>query len=49
MNTKIIFRPICWITEFFWKIRYNENISGHDFVEREDKSLECEICGKISK
>lgn len=43
-----IFRPICWITELFWALRYNQNISGHDFVEQKDGSLKCEICGKVS-
>lgn len=46
---KIIFRPICWFQEWYRTIRYGVWISGHDFVEQEDKSLKCEICGKVSK
>lgn len=45
----IIFRPICWITEFYYAVRYNELVSGHSYIEQDDKSLKCEICGKVSK
>ena len=39
MSAKIIFRPICWITEFYRTIRHNSVISGHDFVI-ESKNVE---------
>lgn len=45
----IIFRPICWITEVYYAIFYNSLISGHDYIEQDDGSLKCDICGKISK
>jgi len=46
---KIIFIPICWFTGFIWIVKYNQNISGHEYVEQEDKSLVCDVCGRISK
>jgi len=46
---KIIFIPICWLTEFFWCVRYNEDISGHEYIEQQDGSSVCDICGRISK
>jgi hypothetical protein len=49
VNIKIIFRPICWITEVYYQFRYNEIISGHEYIEQEDGSLKCDICGFISK
>jgi hypothetical protein len=49
INFKIIFRPICWITEIYYQFRYNQVISGHSYIEQEDKSLLCDICGHISK
>jgi len=45
----LIFKPICWITELYYYIRYERIISGHSFIEQEDKSLKCEICGHESK
>lgn len=48
-SLKIIFIPICWATEFFWQVRYGENISGHEYREQKDGSLLCDICGKVSK
>jgi len=42
---KIIFRPICWIIEIYYTIRYNAAISGHSYIEQDDRSLKCEVCG----
>jgi hypothetical protein len=49
MNLKAIFRPICWITELYYYIKYGSLISGHSFIEQDDLGLECEICGMVSK
>lgn len=49
MRIKIVFKPICWITELYYYIRYNSIISGHSYIEQQDGSLECEICGEVSK
>lgn len=49
MRIKKIFLPICWITELYYSLRYNSLISGHDFVEQNNGSLKCEICGEVSK
>lgn len=38
----IIFRPICWITELYYYIRYDTIISGHSCIEQDDNSLQCE-------
>lgn len=40
---KTIYRTITsyWLFEGVY-------ISGHDFIEQEDMSLKCEICGKVS-
>jgi hypothetical protein len=46
---KIVFRPICWITEIYYGLRYGCLISGCDYLERADGSLKCQICGKVSK
>jgi len=48
-NYKFIFRPICMMTCFYYALRYDVLISGHDFIEREDGCLECKICGEESK
>jgi hypothetical protein len=47
---KILFRPICWITEIYYTFRYVSEfpISGHSFIECDSfGNLECEICGII--
>lgn len=52
INYKIIFRPICWFTEVYYMLRYNQVISGHDFKAIDDTyntDLICDICGYISK
>lgn len=46
---KIIYSPICWITEIYYQFRYNQIISGHSYIEHKDGNLKCEICGKVSK
>lgn len=51
-NYKVVFRPICWIQEIYYIIRYNQLISGHEYKalsDRYDTDLKCEICGHISK
>lgn len=45
----IIFRPICWFTEVYYQLRYGQIISGHEYIEQDDRSLKCDICGYISK
>lgn len=47
LKSKIIFRPICWLTEIYYIIKYNSVISGHDFVG--DNILICQVCGYVSK
>lgn len=47
-NLLIIFRPICWLTEVYYQFRYLQIISGHDYVEQDDGTLRCEVCGKKS-
>ena len=55
MNLKAIFRPICWITEWYRTIRCTAAVSGHDFrsdyfgQESAYKPLRCGVCGKISE
>lgn len=51
----MLFRPICWLTSFWYSIRYNILTDGHQYVseyfgyESGFKDMQCEICGKISK
>ncbi len=52
INFKVVFRPICWITELYYMIRYNQLISGHDYKaisDSYDTDLKCDMCGYISK
>jgi len=49
MNLKTIFKPICWLTEIYYALFYNALISGHSYVEQNDGSLKCEVCGEVSK
>ena len=54
---KILNYPICFVKGLFMTLdAWFENIanvgtwfSGHDYVEQEDGSLLCEVCGKVSK
>ena len=49
--------PICFVKGLFLTIdAYLVNIanwgiwfSGHEYVEQEDGSLKCRVCGKVSK
>lgn len=49
MNFKSLLKIICYAKEFYYTIRYNQYISGHDFIELDNNDLRCEICGYISK
>jgi len=49
--------PICFVKGLFLTIdAYLVNIanwgiwfSGHEYIEQEDGSLKCSVCGKVSK
>lgn len=54
----IIFRPLCWIKTLWniligsvWNFYLNDFIyqDGHEYEQRDDGSLICIICGKVSK
>lgn len=55
INWKAPFRIICWFQEWWYTVRHNTPISGHDYISKYSgyesafKDLECEICGKISE
>lgn len=55
INLKIIFRPICWLQEWWYTIRCNTPVHGHDYISKYSgyesayKPLECSLCGKISE
>lgn len=49
MNLKIIWLPICFITEVIYSARYGIPVSGHDYIEQDNGELKCDMCGKVSK
>jgi len=52
---RFIFRPICWISGWWRTITRNVNISGHDYIIKQENfnpftdDLVCEVCGYKSK
>lgn len=47
---------VCWLRGWYWTWLYSSSdsirvafISGHNFVERDDGSLECLTCGAVSE
>ena len=41
--------PICWMRGLWYSLRYGVNISGHHYLETENKGnrqvLKCKTCG----
>lgn len=44
-----IFSLICLFQTIYRTIYCGTYVSGHDYIEQDDGSLKCELCGKISK
>ena len=43
---------ICKLKTLWYTIRYSRSmtiISGHEYVEQEDGTLKCSVCGDISE
>jgi hypothetical protein len=43
---RIMNRLYCFAVRMYYKVWRNTNITGHIWVEEEDKVIYCERCGK---